>query len=165
MEKEKVLEIEIVKVNNKYSAWYITYQNEEILKRGKFKDDDLKVYSDVCPSFLLDLFFLKGENKSLDDDVKIISNENVELLKEKIQKINEKYGILKRWRAEKYEEYFYIGKGMNVWGTDECFWEEDNNNYEIGNYFKTEEEAQKVRDSKELNDFWAKVRAGEIGND
>ncbi|PGH20697.1 hypothetical protein RN96_10440 [Fusobacterium polymorphum] len=35
--------------------------------------------------------------------------------------------------------------------------------YELGNYFRTEEEAQKVVDSKEWKEFWAKVKAGEIG--
>ena len=43
MRKEKVLEIEIIRVNEKYSAWHITYQNEEVLRRGKFKDENLKV--------------------------------------------------------------------------------------------------------------------------
>ena len=35
--------------------------------------------------------------------------------------------------------------------------------YNLGNYFKTEEEARKIINSKEWQDFWAKVRAGEIG--
>ena len=43
--------------------------------------------------------------------------------------------------------------------------ESDTSKYELGNYFKTKEEAQKVIDSKEWKEFWAKVRAGEIGND
>lgn len=41
----------------------------------------------------------------------------------------------------------------------------DSERYELGNYFQTEEEAQKVVDSKEWQEFWEKVRNGEIGND
>ena len=37
----------------------------------------------------------------------------------------------------------------------------DNKRYKIGNYFKTKEEAEKVK--VELDKFWKKVRAGEIG--
>ena len=37
--------------------------------------------------------------------------------------------------------------------------------YNLGNYFKTKEQAKKVLDSKEWQDLWAKVRAGEIGGD
>lgn len=165
MEKENVLEIKIVKVNDKESAWYISYQNEEVLKRGKFKDDELKVYSDTSPAFCYNVLFLRGERKFLDYSVRIIPNENVEKLKEKVQKINEEYGIPKRWRVEESEIYFYIGEGGKVKYTYDFFCEDDDGNYEIGNYFKTEEEAQKVKDSKEWKDFWAKVRAGVIGND
>ena len=39
----------------------------------------------------------------------------------------------------------------------------DNQRYELGNYFKTEEEAQKIIDSKEWQEFWERVKAGEIG--
>ncbi|EFD81362.1 hypothetical protein PSAG_01397 [Fusobacterium animalis D11] len=41
--------------------------------------------------------------------------------------------------------------------------ERDNEFFEQGNYFKTLEEAQKVKE--ELDKFWAKVRAGEIGGE
>lgn len=39
----------------------------------------------------------------------------------------------------------------------------DDNFYNLGNYFKTKEEAEKVKE--ELDKFWAKVRAGEIGEE
>lgn len=37
----------------------------------------------------------------------------------------------------------------------------DNTFFELGNYFKTEEEAEKVK--AELYNFWERVKAGEIG--
>ena len=39
---------------------------------------------------------------------------------------------------------------------------EDKCRYNLGNYFKTEEEAEKVINSKEWQEFWEKVKAGEI---
>lgn len=42
---------------------------------------------------------------------------------------------------------------------------EDDIRYNLGNYFKTEKEAQNVVYSKEWREFWEKVRAGEIGED
>ena len=43
--------------------------------------------------------------------------------------------------------------------------ESDTSKYKLGNYFKTKEEAQKIIDSKEWQEFWDKVSAGEIGGD
>ena len=93
----------------------------------------------------------------------ITSNETAFLFKDIVDRINEKYGIPKRWRAEKGGIYWFIdtdfsGKVRDLWdqrSTDE------NVRYNLGNYFKTKEEAEKVK--KELDKFWAKVRAGEIG--
>ena len=71
----------------------------------------------------------------------------------------------KRWRAEEGEIYYSIA-GVDVIKIDsENLVELDNRRYELGNYFQKKEEAQKIIDSKEWQDFWAKVRAGEIGND
>ena len=42
---------------------------------------------------------------------------------------------------------------------------DENVRYNLGNYFQTKEEVQKVIDSKEWQEFWAKVRAGEIGGE
>ena len=71
-------------------------------------------------------------------------------------------GKKKRWRAEEGEIYWFIdtdfsGKVRDLWdqrSTDE------NVRYNLGNYFKTKEEAEKVKE--ELDKFWEKVRNGEI---
>ena len=79
--------------------------------------------------------------------------------------MNEEYGIPKRWRAEEGENYYSIA-GVDVIKIDsENLVELDNRRYELGNYFQTEEQAQKIINSKEWQDFWAKVRAGEIGGE
>ena len=74
------------------------------------------------------------------------------------REINEKYGIPKRWRAEENDCYYTIF-GENIEKKSLA----DDKFYNLGNYFKTKEEAQKVKE--ELDKFWAKVRAGEIGGD
>ncbi|WYE13130.1 hypothetical protein KST99_03845 [Fusobacterium polymorphum] len=79
--------------------------------------------------------------------------------------MNEEYGLLRGWRAEKEKEYFFVTGTSEITTDEEYFNEADNARYELGNYFKTKEEAQKVIDSKEWKEFWAKVRAGEIGGD
>lgn len=166
MEKEKVLEIKIERMNNEYSAWCITYQNEEILKRGEFSDSKLMVYSSIQPTFCIDYMerlFLWGKNKELDNTVNIIPNYYVSQLKEKVNVVNEKYGIPKRWRANRNEKYYYIGLYGEVDFDEENGHIIDDKKYELGNYFKTKEEAEKVANSKEHQEFWAKVRAGEIG--
>lgn len=64
----------------------------------------------------------------------------VEVSEEQIKEIKKpKY---KRWRAEKGEKYFYIGGSGNVYYQTECHDEYDDFFYAIGNYFKTEEEAE-----------------------
>ena len=43
MEKEKVLEIEFKELWDNNFAWKIVKQNEEILKRNNFKDEEFNV--------------------------------------------------------------------------------------------------------------------------
>ena len=83
--------------------------------------------------------------------------------KEFVDYVNEEYGILKRWRAEE-GEYYYISLDLGIIKTKSYSNDDfEDERYNLGNYFKTKEEAQKVKE--ELDKFWAKVRAGEIGND
>jgi hypothetical protein len=167
MEKEKVLEIESQEVFDRVAV-RIKYQNFEVLKRGEFEDRGIGVVSFNNPCYLsypYNQLHLKGKFKIDDDFIFTVTKEEFENIKNMVEKINEKYGIPKRWRAKELEEYYYIGSNGIVWSVGEEFSDEDNDHYNLGNYFQTKEEAQKVVDSKEWQDFWAKVRAGEIGND
>ena len=60
-------------------------------------------------------------------------------------------------------EYFFVTGTNEITIDEEYYNEADNTRYELGNYFKTEEEAEKVKE--ELDKFWAKVREWEIGDD
>jgi len=159
MEKEKVLEIETQEVFDKI-AIRIKYQNFEVLKRGKFKDEEIIVESACAPDYinLNNKLYIQGEVESGDNRVFLVDKEDLKNILEKVNKINEKYGIPKRWRAEKNNRYYTIF-GENIEKKSLA----DNKFYNLGNYFKTKEEAQKVKE--ELDKFWAKVRAGEIRGD
>ena len=165
MEKEKVLEIESQEVFDRVAV-RIKYQNFEVLKRGEFEDRGIGVVSFNNPCYLsypYNQLHLKGKFKIDDDFIFTVTKEDFENIKNMVEKINEKYGIPKRWRAEKGGIYWFIdtdfsGKVRDLWdqrSTDE------NVRYNLGNYFKTQEEAEKVKEK--LDEFWAKVRAGEIG--
>ena len=176
MEKEKVLEIEITKINNEYSLAIVKKMNRKVIEEKKkyefgyanssnletnsklHKGPNFSTYiSDTILCFDL---YLNSEN-----DCFTIKNNLVESLELFLQEFNEKYGIPKRWKAEKEKEYFFVTGTSEITTGEEYFDEVDDARYELGNYFKTVEEAQKIIDSKEWQDFWAKVRAGEIGDE
>ena len=162
MEK-KLFEIEFQKVWNKW-AWRVVkndipYSKE--LKEIEFKG--IKVINTHKNSlFFLDSF--EDGYEQLKDFELILTDEKLEIEKF-IRYVNQKYGIPKKWRAEKYKEYCFLNSYGYIISCLDFYEESDNKNYELGNYFKTREEAQKVIDSKEYQNFWAKVRAGEIGGD
>ena len=179
MEKENVLEIEITKINDEWSAWYIKNINQKILRKGlrdKFYINDNFYHFDIDEqetefeywsadgwSQEEPTLYLNYQEKLM--STYLIKEKEIEDLKIIVSAINEKYGIPKKWRAEKYKEYCFLNSYGYIISCFDFYEESDNKNYELGNYFKTREEAQKVIDSKEWQEFWAKVRAGEIGGD
>lgn len=142
MEKEKVLEIEFQPVFDKW-AWKVTKQNVGILKRGKLRDEELKVYSVIMPQYFknIEKLAIWGENCDADKNINICTAEEKALIEEKVKAINEKYGIKKRWRAEEDNEYYYIDSEFSIRSDNENYVVVDNNKYMNGNYFKTENEA------------------------
>ena len=158
MEKEKVLEIEIKKINNEYSAFYPIKMDidklTEISDGKSLGDGEYTPYIEFRISgYCYEIYLTDTEMFP-----QIIKNNCIEELKQKIDEINEKYGIPKRWRAEENNCYYTIF-GENIEKKSLA----DDKFYNLGNYFKTKEEAQKVKE--ELDKFWAKVRAGEIGGE
>lgn len=155
MEKEKVLEIEITKINNDWSA--ITVKK---IKKD-FENNDFFEWINIGDNYLYDRkIFI---NRIYPHIPFLIRNEIIEQLEDVVNAVNEKYGTVKRWRAEKGGIYWFIdidfsGKVRDLWDQRSS---DENTRYNLGNYFKTKEIAQKVKE--ELDKFWEKVRAGEIG--
>lgn len=143
MGKEKVFEIEFQPVFDKW-AWKITKQNEEILERNNFKDEELNVESFRSPEFLTlkNKLFIRGNEKRWDDNISICNQEEKTLTEEKVKAINQKYGIKKRWRAEKKEIHFCINENFETSWFREYHDQSSNKKYKNGNYFKTEVEAE-----------------------
>lgn len=154
MKKENVLEIEFQKVWDKW-AWRVIKNNIPFTNQLKeIKSDGIKMkydYKDIL--FLYDNF--EGHYEMLGNESLLTNNEKLEIEKF-IGYVNEKYGIPKRWRAKENDCYYTIF-GENIEKKSLA----DDKFYNLGNYFKTKEEAQKVKE--ELDKFWGKIRAGEIG--
>lgn len=67
----------------------------------------------------------------------------VEITEEQVKEIEKpKY---KRWRAEKGEEYYFLSDLGEILSAIDCRDKSDNFLYDIGNYFKTEEEAEEYK--------------------
>lgn len=182
MEKENVLEIEITKINEMYSCWHVKKVNKIKLKamplteiahedkkkycfgygyRNEFKKEYIGYNHHSCVSdYQIDL---EIDNLESYDKPYLIENKLVPDLQFLIDVVNEKYGIPERCRAKEREEYYFIDGKCEIWSTIEEKKKVDKTFFELGNYFKTKEEAEKVKE--ELDKFWAKVRAGEIGNE
>ena len=184
MEKEKVLEIEITKINEMYSCWHVKKVNKIKLKamplteiahedkkkycfgygyRNEFKKEYIGYNHHSCVSdYQIDL---EIDNLESYDKPYLIENKLVPDLQFLIDVVNEKYGIPKRWRADNGHYFYYITSNANITIAYDDYSSLKSSFYDLGNYFQTEEEAQKVIDSEEWQDLWAKVRAGEIGGD
>jgi conserved domain protein len=138
MEKETVLEIEFQPVFDKW-AWKVT-KNKII--GGKIEDNEIEtsIYID-CNNFAnIDL---DKEDSYLITTNCLVNKAMKDRLEYIVEKVNEKYGIIKRWRAENEGWYYYIlsNYSLVVFAIDHRF-TDDNNRYETGNYFKTKEEAK-----------------------
>ena len=159
MKKEKVLKFKIMEANN-FGITGVLIQNTEILKRN-MDTKYSRSYNFPSWDFINKKLYTYGDEK-YDNLIFTVPKGDIDLFLEKINCINEKYGIPYRWRAKENEEYFtikddgYINKYVDIYCTD------DDYKYNLGNYFRTYKEAEEVLKSKEWQEFWAKVRAGEI---
>lgn len=127
MEKEKVLEIEITKINEMYSCWHVKKVNKIKLKamplteiahedkkkycfgygyRNEFKKEYIGYNHHSCVSdYQIDL---EIDNLESYDKPYLIENKLVPDLQFLIDVVNEKFGIPERCRAKEREEYYFI---------------------------------------------------------
>ena len=165
MEKEKVLEIEFQEVFDKVAV-RIKHLNDDFFGDGLLKEDVEKYKCSFIesPTDLEEhIIWLYDDIYLSDNDIYCYCEETINKIKEFVDYVNEEYGILKRWRAEESEVYYFLDGKCEIYDTNEMKKKVDDIFFEQGNYFKTKEEAQKVKE--ELDKFWAKVRAGEIGGE
>ena len=175
MEKENVLEIEITKINDTYSLAKVKKINRKVVEEKKeykfgyansssLKMNNIMKLEPNFKTYISDTISCSDLYLNSENDCFTIKNNLVGSLETFLQEFNEKYGTAKRWRAEKGKTYFSIDDG-EILNCYDYYDKKDDEIFELGNYFQTKEEAQKVIDSKEWQEFWEKVRNGEIGND
>ena len=172
--KEPVLEIEVVKINEDYSSWYISKLNKEAFRTAgvcEFIDGEDNRYffnigerTEFDASFVNSFLYycLKLNINNRNKVPKIIENKDIKYLQKIVDFINDKFGIEKPWRAKNGETYFSISsEGIAEEHVDFGFYL-DRTRYDLGNYFKTKEEVKKLADSKEWKEFWKKVKNKQI---
>lgn len=168
--RKEVLILEYQNVFDKI-ACRIIYQDEDILKRGYFDDQEIGVCSKYFPYFFNEAdnsnsicyLNIRGIKKNYDNEIMIVSQKEAEIIKEKVKKINKKYGKKCRWRAREGEIYYYATSFLDVNSPIEGNISFDNIMYKNGNYFETEEQALEAvkRIKKVLNDYQNELK-GEI---
>lgn len=146
MEKEEVLKLNYTQISDEYTIATITYQNDNVLKRDCFYDDELRVESNRNPEFEFPILFVRGYKKESDSIPIIIPNQHLEFVKEKVRKLNKKYGVVKKWCPNMDDKYYYIsfvcGDNINC-----SYWDNtltENQYLEKNLIFKTKEEAKFV---------------------
>ena len=141
MEKESVIEIEFLPVWDKW-AWKISKNK---IENNHLKDLDIntELWFDPTLKATVDLF--KDDSFLINTD-SLINDKMKERLENIVEEINKKYGILKCWRAEKENIYYFINSLGEIAEGFEVYSSIDNQRYEFGNYFQTYEEAEKYRD-------------------
>lgn len=85
--------------------------------------------------------FFSGVGEAIDYDYRIVK-ELVEDFDEWFEKVEEAY---ERWRAEKDGEYFTVCHGGLIRTLPDLYTNSDYYNFNTGNYFKTEDEADDYR--------------------
>ena len=158
MEKENVLEIEFLKVWDKW-AWQITKNKLKMEDNEFFIKNNTKLILKVGRQIDEYIICIEDNYKNI-REFELITNEEKECIENFVNLVNQKYGITRRWRAKENEEYYFLDGKCEIWSTIEEKKKVDNTFFEQGNYFKTKGEAEKVKE--ELDKFWERVRAGEI---
>ena len=144
MKREDVLELKIIDtLITEDGIDYIICklsQNTEVLKRG-VNTEYSKSFEYPGWDIRNKQLYTSGAIKKYDNLPFAVPTSDIELLKEKVKAINEKYGIKKRWRAKIEGEYFYIDDYCKISIDKDRGYSEDEARYRFGNYFETKEEA------------------------
>ena len=106
---KNILEVKFTKINDDYSVGEIVHQDEEILVRGEFIDNELSIYSVTGVGFdnISKVLYIKGSYEDLDNPF-IIKNEYIGELKQRISDLNTKYSNNGLWFPEPYGKYYYF---------------------------------------------------------
>ena len=109
-----------------------------------------------------ELFF--GGKTFIQEYIRLATEEEKQRLFDAIAKEGKRWNAekkqiedLPRWRAEINWDYYFINSRLKVAYIDETGHEVDNENYSIGNYFKTKEAAERV--AKQIREIFKNSKA------
>lgn len=171
----KIISIEIKKIDENYSYFKVNYINEEKFNNFVYKNNriwiDKKEYnisrnvyntfyfSENSKIYYFSISAIK-ENKNIPT---IIKNEEIENFKKIIEIINSEKEN-KREKKEKFEKYYFI----NLYGKIEEGLEDDTletkKRFEYGNYFMSKKEIENFINSYEYQELWNNVKRGKYLN-
>ena len=146
--KEKILVIDFQEVFGYAHAWQISKNK---IKEKEINHNGVKIVNN-------EIFFWNKFEKNLEKKnfMRLLSDREKRDLENFVCYVNE-YCNKQRWRAEEREEYYYIEEDeLTIEKTQELYYTCDDNNYDKGNYFKTEKEAEEVLEK--LEEFWKTIR-------
>lgn len=137
MEKETVLEIEFQPVFDKW-AWRI--KKNKIIG-GKIEDNEIKTSIYIDRNNFANIDLDKEDNYLITTNL-LVNKAMKDRLEYIVEKVNKKYGVPKRWRAEDGNYYYHVDDEFIIQKEVEDYMILDNNRYNTGNYFRTKEEAE-----------------------
>lgn len=171
----KMIDIEIKKIDKNYSYFKVNHINEEKFNNFVYKNDriwidneEYNISRNIYNTFYLsensEIYYFsistieKNKNRPT-----IIKNEEIENLKKIIEFINSKKEN-KREKKQKFEKYYFI----NLYGKIEEGLEDDTletkKRFEYGNYFMSKKEIENFINSYEYQELWNNVKRGKYLN-
>lgn len=171
----KIIDIEIKKIDENYSYFKIKYINEEKINNLIYRNSmiwiDNKKYNiskSIYNVFYLsdnkkDYYFSISSRKENQNIPTIIKNEIIENFKKIIEFINSEKEN-KREKKEKFEKYYFI----DLYGKIKEGLEDDSletkKRFEYGNYFMSKKEIENFINSYEYQELWNSVKRGKYLN-
>ena len=147
-----MLKVEIITIDDKWSVAKFT-ELKDLINSNHFE------WTDNRTEFFIDKIYINQHDPHTPF---LVYNENLFILENLVKVINTEPMV---WRAKLSKRYYYIDNFGEISSNCDTYSPRDDNRYNLGNYFQTEKDAQKVLDSKEWRDFWSNVRNREVGNE
>ncbi len=123
----------------------IMFQDESILPRGRFDDMDVGIVSFDSPEYTKEGYLLiRGRDVQKDKKILILSKTQAADVKQRVERLNERYNVFPRWRAEVGDTYYIIDLSEGITTVIEEGSSRDDINYYCGNYFQVKQQAQQV---------------------
>lgn len=140
--KNKVVEIKYSPIFDDKYAWSISYQNNNIIKRGEFIDNEFNVVSCSYPYYIKGVLGLRGFVKKNDNKIMVNTKKEMAEIISTINKINLKYRVNNRVQPYFNEEYYFINSMFKI---EKSIWklnDIDKERLEVLNCFSTKSLAE-----------------------